>query len=130
MNNQDAKADAGKIRPTLVPVELIEDVARIRQYGIEKYGDPDNWKKVDISRYRDAAYRHWLAYVRDPESVDEESGFPHYMHLACNIAFICYMERKRKKEKGNNPEEWDARRRELARRQEIPSQTDEIINNE
>jgi hypothetical protein len=130
MNNQDAKADAGKIRPTLVPVELIEDVAVVRQYGIDKYGDPDNWKNVEIERYRDAAYRHWLAYLRDHDSVDEESGIPHYKHLACNIAFICYMERKRAKEKGNNPEEWDARRRELARRQEIPSQTGEIINNE
>jgi len=119
MNNQDIKADAGKIRPTLVPVELIEDVAVVRQYGVEKYGDPDNWKHVEIERYRDAAYRHWLAYLRDPNSIDEESGIANYKHLACNIAFICYMERKRAEEKGKTPEEWDEDRRERARTGEI-----------
>ena len=96
MNDQSVKADAGKIRPTLVPIELIEDVAEVRQFGVEKYKDPDNWQNVEIERYKDAAYRHWLAYLKDSDSVDEESGIPHYKHLACNIAFLCHMERKRR----------------------------------
>lgn len=32
-NDQQAKADAGKHRPTLVPVSLIEAVTAIRMYG-------------------------------------------------------------------------------------------------
>lgn len=96
MNDQSVKADAGKIQPTLVPRELIEDVAEVREYGVKKYGKRDNWKDVEIQRYRDAAYRHWLAYVEDPDSIDEESGIPHYKHWACNCAFICHMERKRR----------------------------------
>lgn len=98
MSDQTVKADAGKLQPTLVPTELIKDVAEVRMFGIQKYKERDNWKKVEIQRYKDAAYRHWLAYLEDPDSVDEESGIPHYKHLACNIAFICYMERKRQRQ--------------------------------
>lgn len=88
-NDQSAKSDAGKIRPTLVPTQLIKDVAQVRMYGCEKYKDPENWKRVSIERYNDALCRHLLAYIDDPHSKDEESGIEHYKHLACNIAFIC-----------------------------------------
>lgn len=88
---QEAKADAGKPRPTLVPSSLIEAVTAIREYGCAKYHDPDNWKKVEPQRYRDALYRHWLAYLKGEER-DEESGLPHLWHLACNAAFLIDME--------------------------------------
>lgn len=87
MNNQEVKKDDGKLRPTLVPVSLIEAVARVRMYGTKKYGDPENWQKVEPERYRDALYRHWLAYLGG-EQLDEESGLPHLWHLACNTAFL------------------------------------------
>ena len=90
--NQEAKADAGKHRPTLVPVGIIRAIADIREYGCMKYKDPDNWKRVEPQRYRDAAYRHWLAYL-DGEKNDEESGLPHLWHCACNLAFLIEMER-------------------------------------
>lgn len=41
-----AKADAGKPRPTLVPVSLMEAVTAVREYGCAKYHDPDNWRRV------------------------------------------------------------------------------------
>ena len=91
MNKQEAKADAGKPRPTLVPVSFIEAVASIREYGVAKYHDPDNWKKVEPQRYKDAAYRHWLAYIKG-EKLDPESGLPHLHHCACNLAFLIEME--------------------------------------
>lgn len=92
--DQVAKADAGKLQLTLVPGNIIRAVAVVRMYGNAKYpeGGPDNWKKVDKQRYRDALYRHWLAYLDDPEAVDPESGIPHLWHLACNVAFLCEME--------------------------------------
>lgn len=93
-NNQEAKSDAGKLELTLVPRQIIRDIAVIRMYGTEKYKDPDNWKKVSAKRYRDAAFRHFLAYLDDPAGVDSESGLPHLWHLACNIAFLCEYERK------------------------------------
>jgi RecJ-like exonuclease len=92
MNKQEAKADAGKPRPTLVPVSLIEAVASVREYGVAKYHDPDNWKKVEPQRYKDAAYRHWLAYIKG-EKLDPESGLPHLHHCACNLAFLIEMEK-------------------------------------
>lgn len=94
--DQTAKADAGKLQITLVPTRIIEDIAEVRMYGNKKYHDPNNWKQVEIERYRDALCRHLLAYMRDPKSVDEESGIPHYKHMACNMAFICEMERGEK----------------------------------
>lgn len=88
---QTAKADDGKIRPTLVPVSLIRAVAEVREYGCEKYHDPENWRQVEPQRYRDALYRHWLAYLSGEER-DAESGLPHLWHIACNVAFLIEME--------------------------------------
>lgn len=94
MLNQKAKADAGKLRLTLVPRKIIKAIARVRMYGNQKYGDPENWRQVESERYRDAAFRHFLAYLDDPEGNDDESGLPHLWHLACNIAFLIEMEEK------------------------------------
>ena len=90
-NGTAAKHDAGKPRLTLVPPQIIFDIAEVREYGLKKYGDPENWKQVDRQRYVDAMYRHWLEFLKDPLSVDEESGIAHYKHVACNMAFISEM---------------------------------------
>ena len=94
MPDQSVKADSGKIRPTLVPSSLIRAVATVREYGTRKYGDPENWRQVEPQRYRDALYRHLLAYLDDPNGKDEESGLPHLWHLACNAAFLIELEGK------------------------------------
>ena len=93
MSDQSVKADAGKPRLSLVPRAIIWDIAAIREYGNKKYHDPENWRQVEAQRYRDAAYRHFLRYLDDPDGMDEESGLPHLWHLACNIAFLCEMEK-------------------------------------
>lgn len=89
-----AKNDQGKLRLSLVPRQIIREIAAVRMFGTKKYKDPDNWKTVEPERYRDAAYRHFLAYLDDPQSVDPESGLKHLSHLACNIAFLCELEMK------------------------------------
>lgn len=89
--DQQAKADAGKPRPTLTPVSLIDAVTAVRMYGNAKYYGPENWRQVEPQRYRDALYRHWLAYLKG-EKCDQESGLPHLWHLACNAAFLIEME--------------------------------------
>lgn len=90
--NQEVKADAGKPRLTLVPRAIIWKIAKIREYGTDKYKDENNWKRVEKQRYKDAAMRHFMAYLDDEKSVDEESKLEHLWHLACNIAFLCEME--------------------------------------
>lgn len=95
MSNQDIKRDAGKPRLTLVPSQILYDIAEVREYGVEKYGTSESWKEVEIQRYRNAAYRHWLAYCDNPSGVDDESGIQRLKHLACNIAFLCELEKTR-----------------------------------
>lgn len=91
-NSQQAKADAGKTQLTLVPRQIIWDIAKVRMYGNRKYKDPDNWKQVEPQRYREAAFRHFLAYLDDPFGVDPESGLPHRWHLETNLAFLAELE--------------------------------------
>ena len=49
--NQSAKADAGKLDLTLVPRQIIREIAAIRMYGNQKYGDPNNWRTERIRNY-------------------------------------------------------------------------------
>lgn len=91
-SDQTAKADAGKLELTLVPRQIIREIAKVRMYGKQKYKDPDIWKNISPERLRNAAYRHFLSYLDDPSGVDEESGISHLSHLATNIAFLIELE--------------------------------------
>lgn len=92
-DNQEIKADKGKPQCRLVPSEIIRCIARVREYGLKKYGSSESWRKVEVERYQDAMYRHLLAYIEDPFGRDEESGLPHLWHLACNAAFLCELQK-------------------------------------
>jgi len=92
-NDQDAKRDAGKPRLTLVPRRMLTGIARVREYAVDnKYHDPENYRKVEVERYRDSMFRHLVAYLDDPYGNDEESGLPHLWHLATNVCFLCELE--------------------------------------
>ena len=104
LRDQTIKADAGKPRLSLVPTEIVTDIARVREYGVNKYGDNTSWRNVEKDRYKDAAYRHFLSYLAEPSGVDEESGLPHLWHLACNVAFLCDLEKQQKIEPEEIPE--------------------------
>lgn len=91
--DQTIKSDAGKPRLSLVPTQVIKDIAEVREYGVAKYGAYESWKKVEKWRYINALYRHLLAYIEDTKGTDKESGIPHIRHIACNVAFLCDMEK-------------------------------------
>lgn len=93
VDDQTIKADAGKPKLALVPRQIIFDIAKVREYGLAKYGTSESWRDVDIQRYRDATFRHFMAYLDNPTGVDAESGLTHLSHLACNIAFLCELEK-------------------------------------
>ena len=93
---QELKADKGKARLSLVPMRILWAIARVREFGVEKYGQTDGWRKVSPERYRDALMRHIAAYMDDPTGTDSESGLPHLWHAACNIAFLVALEYNRK----------------------------------
>ena len=88
VTDQQIKKDAGKLELDLVPMQIVRDICEVRMYGTRKYGDPENWKRVELRRYVNALLRHTLAFAEDIHSVDEESGIPHYKHMECNLAFI------------------------------------------
>ena len=90
--DQSAKADGGKLRLTLVPTEAVEAVAAIRMFGVQKYTDENNWKRVEKDRYKDAAFRHYVRYLREPYGMDGESNLPHLWHCLCNLFFLCALE--------------------------------------
>lgn len=90
--DQTIKADEGKPELSLVPTQVIKDIADVRMYGVKKYGDNESWRMVEKQRYIDALYRHLLDYIDNNKAVDEESGIPHIKHMACNIAFLSEME--------------------------------------
>ena len=92
-DEQEAKADSGKPRPSLVQPALIRADMGVREFGCSKYHDPDNWRNVEAARYWDALLRHVLAAWDDWQAVDHESGLPHLHHIICNAGFLAqYME--------------------------------------
>lgn len=98
--DQQAKADAGKPHPSYCPIALIEGVIAVREYGTAKYGDPENWRKVEPDRYHEAILRHTLEIWNDTYAVDSESGLLHLEQIATNIGFLLQM----RKERGNEKE--------------------------
>lgn len=86
------KADQGKPDYTLVPPQVLDAIEAVREYGVKKYSDPENWKTVEPERYWKAILRHTRAAWDDPHKLDEESGLPHLWHIACNLAFLIALE--------------------------------------
>lgn len=69
------------------PTLLIEDTARVLDFGQRKYS-ANNWRKGGKwSTVLDCAFRH-LNKIARGETHDDESGLHHYAHVGCNIAFL------------------------------------------
>jgi hypothetical protein len=89
-NDQLFKADAGKLRPSLlmegVPRALLA-VTAVLTYGAQKY-EAHSWKNVDMSRYQDAKFRHMFEELLGYECNDAESGLLHEAHELCNQMFL------------------------------------------
>ena len=83
----EAKADSGKPNLSLVPKQIIYEIEKVRSFGVKKYKDPENWKRVELERYHQALLRHTLAVWEDINARDKESGLLHLSHIACNTVF-------------------------------------------
>jgi len=100
----EPKADKGKPRLTLVPLQILWDIAEVRKYGVEiKYPETgvDGWRSIGEQRIRDALFRHVVRYMQDPDGLDEESGLPNLYHVATNCAFLCELFDKKEESKDN-----------------------------
>ena len=88
--DQTKKSDAGKRPWELVPWGPLGRVVDVLAYGAGKYG-ARSWQSLDEprERYSGALMRHAVA-VMDGEWSDEESGLPHWAHVACNALFLLW----------------------------------------
>ena len=83
------KFDIEKDQWTLIPWEVMKDVASVMTHGAQKYS-PDNWKYVKpIDRYFDACMRHIVAW-RNGERLDPETQKNHLVHAICCLLFLTW----------------------------------------
>ncbi len=83
------KHDNGKPDFTFVSYELMEALARVREFGARKYSR-NNWKKgFKINRSGAAALRHIMAFLSGQDN-DEESGLSHLSHAVACLEHAIY----------------------------------------
>lgn len=87
---KDDGMQGGEVKPRydLIPVETLEDVAKVLTFGAKKYDD-DNWRLVENAdkRYYSALMRHVEAWRRG-EQLDSETNLPHLAHAVCCLMFL------------------------------------------
>jgi hypothetical protein len=81
------KFDGGKEPMDLIPTAPLLEIARVLDYGKQKYS-AQNWRKgLAWSRVYAAAQRHLLKWNAG-ETTDPETGLNHLAHAAVNILFL------------------------------------------
>lgn len=103
VDNSGVKDKAGKPMMRLILPHAAEALVRIREYGLKKYPNADNWKSVPKEDWLDAMLRHMMKYL-DGEEIDFESGKPHLWHALCNLSYLVEMDCIERK----NREVWTA----------------------
>lgn len=92
------KFDGGKLRWDLLPLDVVEKLVEIYEFGANKYGE-NNWRNLQngYKRCRAALFRHLTAYDKG-EHVDSESGKSHLAHAAWNaLSMVYFAEREQEK---------------------------------
>jgi len=83
-----ARANAGKVSFTQVPLHLLAGVARVFMGGLLKYAQ-FNWAKgMPWSVPMDCAVRHFIKWWFLGEDIDQESGEHHLDHAICNLLML------------------------------------------
>lgn len=83
------KHDQGKPDYTYISMELLDEVAKVREFGARKYSK-NNWKKgFKVTRSLAAALRHIFAFLSG-QTNDPESGLSHLAHAVCCLEHAIY----------------------------------------
>lgn len=75
---------AGKPKLQLLKLHTLAGIARVREFGINKYGNDDLWMDTDPDEYLGASLRHIYKHLSG-ESLDPESGLPHIHHALTSL---------------------------------------------
>lgn len=88
----DRKDD--KTRWELIPLDCLEDIARVYTEGAKKYGD-NNWQNLDngYERYKGALLRH--LYAAEHDEFDEETGCRHLAQVAWNAIALLWLSKNK-----------------------------------
>lgn len=88
----DQKDD--KTRWELLPLDCLEDMARVLTEGARKYDD-NSWQNLDngYERYKGALLRH--LYAAENETFDEDTGCRHLAQVAINAIFMLWISKHR-----------------------------------
>jgi hypothetical protein len=91
------KYDEAKTRWDLLPMNALEEVAKVYSFGCQKY-EAWNWRKgLTFSRCYAAVMRHLYAWWWKGETIDPESGCHHLASVAFYVLnFMCYEQDGRK----------------------------------
>ena len=81
--------EAETVDISLIPLEAIEAIREARLYGLSKYKDAEDWRKVPREKWLDALLRHVLRIWNNPLALDDESALPALWHVITNAAFLC-----------------------------------------
>lgn len=93
------KDTVGKLKLNLVPPRSMEAIARVREFGVNKYKDPWGWMKAcTTDEFIEAVKRHLNKRDRG-EELDNESGLPHIYHALCSMAMAVELEMKKLEDK-------------------------------
>lgn len=85
------KHDQGKPGLHLLPTEALEEIAKVLDFGSQKYTSW-NWAQgFKWSRLYASTLRHLFAHMRG-ENKDPETGLSHLSHVGCNVLFLIYHE--------------------------------------
>jgi hypothetical protein len=88
--SEGIRYDSDKLDWSLVPMEHLEGMVRVLEFGAKKYA-AHNWRKgLKYSRVTNSLQRHINAFQRG-EDIDQESGIEHVHHILCNALFLAGM---------------------------------------
>lgn len=93
------KYDQGKLRWDLLPLDVVEKLVEIYEFGANKY-EENSWRTIKngYKRCRAALFRHLSAYDKG-ERLDPESGKSHLAHAAWNALSMVYFAEKDQKDR-------------------------------
>lgn len=85
------RANSGKRRWSLLPLDILEPIVEVLEFGAKKYaawnfaeGDGLSWTEV-----AESLQRHLNAWMAGEDN-DPESGLSHLGHIGCNLFFLLY----------------------------------------
>ncbi len=80
--------DAGKPQLALLPLEALTEIAKVFEFGANKYKSMHNWRKgMAWLKLANSTLRHVNAWIWG-ETNDKESGLNHLAHAACDLCFL------------------------------------------